>query len=71
MLRGKNKIDTAENISILIILVGALMLSGGIALSGFNSQGFSALLAMGGAVTTFLFTAILIFVWLAKEFFGD
>lgn len=71
MLKGKSKIDTAENISILSTVVGALLLSGGIALSAFNPQGFSTILAMGGAVIAFLSTLVLVFVWLAKEFFSD
>lgn len=71
MLKGKDKFETLENFSILFIFLGALMLSSGIGLTIFNPKGISAILAMIGAFITFLSVVALIFIWLAKDMFGD
>jgi hypothetical protein len=70
-LKGKDKYETAENYSILFILVGAAVLSLGIGLSALSPKGISAILAMLGSLVAFLSTVVLIFVWLAKEIFGS
>lgn len=70
-IRGKNKLETAENASIVFILVGALMLSAGIGLNIFATKGFPTILAMLGSFITFAFTIILILIWLMKEFKGE
>lgn len=70
-LKGKNKFETAENLSILFIGIGAAMLSLGIGLTVFGSKGIPAILAMLGSFVAFLSTVVLIFVWLAKEIFGS
>ncbi len=67
-LKGKTKIETVENYLIVLIFVGAGLLSAGIGLTIFNPQGFSVILAMAGAVASFLFTIILIFLWVFREF---
>ena len=71
MLKGKDKYETLENYSILFIFTGAVMLSLGIALTVINPKGLSAILAMLGSLISFLSTVMLIFIWLAKELFGD
>jgi hypothetical protein len=71
MLKGKDVYGTAENFSILLICIGALMLSSGIGLAIFNPQGFATILAMTGAFLAFVSVVALIFVWLAKDLFGD
>jgi len=71
MLKGKDRYETAENYSISVIVVGAVMLSLGIGLTIFNTKGISAILAMMGALVSFVATVALIFVWLAKEIFGE
>jgi len=70
-LKGKNKYETAENYSILFILIGAAMLSIGIGLTAFNPKGIFTVAAMLGSFISFLSTVVLIFVWLAKEVFGS
>ncbi|MCD6371569.1 MAG: hypothetical protein J7L39_02515 [Candidatus Aenigmarchaeota archaeon] len=66
-IKGKTKLDTLENISCLGIFVGAILLSLGIALTSITSKGMPVLLSMSGAFFSFLFTVVLIFVWLLKE----
>lgn len=68
MLKGSDKYETAENYSLLGVIIGAILLSSGIGLAAFNSQGIPVILAMMGSLIAFLFTVILIFVWIAKSF---
>lgn len=70
MLKG-SKYEKAESISIMALIVGAVMLSVGIGLSILNPKGISAILAMFGALTSFLATVALLFTWLLKELFGE
>lgn len=67
-LKGKNKLETIENYSILFIFAGAAILSLGIGLNIISTKGFSAILAMLGALVSFLSTVALIVVWVMKEF---
>lgn len=71
MLKGKDKYETAENYSILFIVVGAVVLSAGIGLTILNPKGISAIMAMLGSLMSFLATVALILIWLAKELFGE
>jgi hypothetical protein len=70
-LKGKNKYETAENLSILFIIIGAAILGSGTIISGFNQFGISAILAMLGTLIAFLSTVALVFIWLVKEFSSD
>jgi len=70
-LKGKDKYTTAENYSILFIFVGAIILSAGIGLTIFSTQGIFTILAMLGSFVAFISTVILILSWLAKEIFGE
>lgn len=70
-IKGKNKFETAENLSIAFIIVGAVILSTGLGLAIFNPKGASAVLAMIGSFIAFISTVALILVWLAKEIFGS
>jgi hypothetical protein len=70
-IRGKDKYSTAENYSILFIFVGAIILSAGIGLTIISPVGIFAILAMIGSFVAFVFTVILILVWLSKEIFGS
>lgn len=65
-LKGKNKCETAENYSILLIMVGATVLSLGIGLSAASYKGLSAILAMLGSFISFIFTIVLVIVWLMQ-----
>lgn len=67
MLKSKNKFEKAEGYSIMAMLAGAAILSLGIGLTIFNTKGISAILAMLGALISFLATVALIGVWLVKE----
>jgi hypothetical protein len=66
ILKGKNRYETLENYSILFIIIGAGILTLGIGLSAINPKGISAVLAMLGSLISFLFTIILILVWLMR-----
>lgn len=65
-LKGKDKYETAENYSIMLIIVGAGILALGIGLTAINPKGISAILAMFGSLISFLFTIVLILVWFVK-----
>ena len=68
-LKGKDKLETLENYSILFILFGGVILSAGMGLTAFfTTKGISAILAMLGSLIAFLATTALIFIWLIKEF---
>ena len=66
--KGKNKLETAENYSILSIFIGARLLSIGIGLNIVSTKGLSAILAMLGAVVSFVSIVSLIVIWLIREF---
>jgi membrane protein implicated in regulation of membrane protease activity len=68
MLKGKNRYETLENLSIFFICIGTIMLSLGIGLAVLTPK--VAVLAMFGVLVSFLAIVALIFIWLAKEFFG-
>jgi hypothetical protein len=69
-IKGSSTSETVENFSILIILIGAVVLSFGIGLSVFSAP-MSMIFSVFGAWVTFIFTAVLIFTWLVKEFKSD
>ena len=71
MLKSGNKFEKAEGYCIVLLLVGALMLSAGIGLTTIDPKGISAILAMLGSLIAFLSTVALIFTWLAQELFGE
>ncbi|MFN6991701.1 MAG: hypothetical protein ACK4MM_03145 [Fervidobacterium sp.] len=68
MLKSKNKFERAEGYAIIAMLGGAIILSLGIGLTIVSTKGISAVLAMSGALISFLATVALIGVWLVKEF---
>ncbi|MEM5772911.1 MAG: hypothetical protein QXL86_01655 [Candidatus Aenigmatarchaeota archaeon] len=67
-LKGKDKFETAENYSILGIVVGVVILSLGFLLSIINPKGLAAILLMFGSFLSFISTVILVSTWLVKEF---
>ena len=70
MLKGKNKYETIENLSIIFLVLGAVMLSLGIFLTVISPKGLSVILAMLGALISFISILVLVFTWLVKEFFS-
>jgi hypothetical protein len=70
-IRGGSRYETVENCSIALIFLGALILSVGIGLTIISPRGLSAILAMMGALISFLATVSLILTWLTKELFGE
>lgn len=68
MLKGSSKYETAENYALVGVLFGGLVLSVGIVLTIFSESGMPAVLAMIGSLIAFLFTIILILIWIVKDF---
>lgn len=66
-LKGRDKYETLENLSIFFILTGVVLLSLGIGLSVLTPKGLSVILAMLGSFVSFIFTIVLIFVWFVKS----
>jgi hypothetical protein len=71
MLKSGNKFERAERYCIIVLLVGAIMLSTGIGLTAIEPKGISAIIAMLGSLIAFLATVVLIFTWLTQELFGE
>lgn len=67
-LKGKDKLETAENYSIAVVFIGAMILSTGIGINIISTKGSSAVLAMLGALVSFIATIALISVWVIREF---
>ncbi len=67
-LKGRDKLETFENYSILFIFIGAIILSAGIGMNIISTKGASAILAMLGAVVSFISTIALIAIWVIREF---
>ncbi|MFH8121008.1 MAG: hypothetical protein QXX07_02710 [Candidatus Aenigmatarchaeota archaeon] len=65
-IKGKSRIETAENVSILLIFLGAIFFSLGVGLTIVSPQGLPAILAMIGASLSFLSTVVLILIWVFK-----
>ena len=66
-LKGKDRLETMENLSIFLIFVGAIVLAVGIGLTVVTKT-TAGIMSMMGAFISFIFTIVLIFVWLIKEF---
>ena len=66
-LKGKDKLETIENYCILLIFVGASILSFGIGLTVMTTKGLPVILSMFGALLSFLSTVALVFTWLARD----
>ena len=71
LLKGKTRYEKAENYCIMILIVGAVMLTTGIGLTIISTKGIPAILAMLGSFISFSATVALIFVWLFKELQGE
>ena len=69
-LKGRNRRETLENYSIGGIIFGALVLSLGIGLTALNPKGLSTIIAMMGALLSFMSSVTLVISWLLKELFG-
>ncbi len=67
-LKGKDKLETAENYSILVIFVGAMILSLGIGINIISTRGISPIFSIFGALVSFIATISLIVVWIMREF---
>lgn len=71
ILKSENKYEKIEGYCILVLVVGALMLSVGIGLTILSPKGISAITAMLGALISFLATIGLIVTWLIQEMVGE
>jgi hypothetical protein len=68
-LKGKDKFETAENCSILGIILGVIILSSGFFVSIISPKGLAAILLMFGSLMSFISTIALVIVWFLNEFF--
>jgi len=68
MLKGSNRYETAENYSLTGVLIGVVMLCSGLGLAALTPVGVPVVLAMLGSLIAFLFTVILLLVWIAKSY---
>jgi len=67
LLKAETKYEKYENLMMLLLIIGASMLSVGIGLSILSPKGISAILAMFGSFLAFISTVGLIIVWTIKE----
>ena len=70
-LKSEDKLERVEGYCILILIIGAGLLSLGMGLSILNPKGLSAITAMIGSLIAFLATVALIVTWLVKELTGE
>ncbi len=61
--------ELAEEILIGALILGALLLTTGIVLSAVAPKGLAALLAMSGALLSFLSLVFMVILWFGKEGF--
>ncbi|MEM0480821.1 MAG: hypothetical protein QXQ14_01375 [Candidatus Aenigmatarchaeota archaeon] len=66
-IKGKNRLEFLENISILFIFLGAILISLALFLNAFGIKYFDAILAMSGSLIIFIFLFLLIIVIFIKE----
>ncbi|MEM5853151.1 MAG: hypothetical protein ABIM98_07495 [candidate division WOR-3 bacterium] len=69
-LKGRDKFETAENCSILGIIIGLTLISSGFLVSMLNPKGLAAILLMIGSFIIFLSTVALVLTWIFKEILG-
>jgi hypothetical protein len=69
-IRGNDQISTFENVCMVVIVVGSIVLSVGIGMTAISPRGIPAALSMSGAVITFMGTALLILTWVVGEILG-
>ncbi|MBU5689670.1 MAG: hypothetical protein QXM68_00890 [Candidatus Aenigmatarchaeota archaeon] len=67
MLKSKNKFERAEGYAIFSLLIFSLILSLGIGLTAITTKGLTAVIAMIGALGSFLSAVFLIGVWAWEE----
>ncbi len=67
-IKGATRLETVENICIVFIIVGAVILSIGIGSTAITTKGLPAIVSMLGAVITFSSTIAWVFTWIVKEF---
>ncbi|MFH8080321.1 MAG: hypothetical protein QXO84_00345 [Candidatus Aenigmatarchaeota archaeon] len=67
MLRSKNRFEKAEGYAIFSLLISSIFLSLGIGLTIFGTRGVSALIAMLGALFSFLSAVALIVIWVWED----
>ena len=67
MLKSKDKFEIAEGYAILSLLASSLILSLGIGLTVFSTRGIPAIMAMMGALFSFLSAFALIMVWVWED----
>ena len=71
MLKSENRLVRMEGYFILVLILGAVMLSAGIGLSAWAQKGLPALLAMFGSLVAFIATIGLVLTWLVVEIKGE
>ncbi|MBU5689264.1 MAG: hypothetical protein KQA41_03510 [Candidatus Aenigmarchaeota archaeon] len=67
MLKSKNRFERAEGYAILALLTSSLLLSLGIGLTAISTRGLPAILAMLGALFSFLSAVALIGIWVWED----
>jgi len=66
-IRGKNKIETLENVLTFLIVVFSFTLSFSIGLSSFYSRGIVVVIAIISSFLIFISTIFLVVVWLFRR----
>jgi hypothetical protein len=67
MLKSKNKFERAEGYAVLALLASSLLLSLGIGLTVFSTKGLPAIMAMIGALFSFLSALALVIIWVWND----
>ena len=67
MLKGKDRMDTFERWTIFLIFVGLGLFSLGTFVAIFIQRGIPVIIALLGSFIAFIFTILLILVWLLQD----
>lgn len=67
MLKGKDRIDTIERWTIFTIFAGLVLFALGTFGAIWIPQGFTVVIALLGSFIIFIFTIVLILIWLLRD----
>lgn len=66
-LKGQNKYETLEKVSIFLVVLGAIVLAAGMSLAIISTTGAFAAITLIGSFMVFIFSVLLVIVWFLKS----
>jgi len=69
-IKGKNKSETLENLSLLGVILGAVVFSAGVGLTVVSTEGVSVVITMMGAMLSFISSMLVVGILFVREVLG-